>query len=255
MQISFSVCTIFLIFLFPLDITFFICDNFHDCKTPTAKGEIMRTAKTLVLLFFIICCAALGACSFDSGYVVAPEKYLVCLDPGHGLQDVGAKLGERYEKDDVLRLALAVRDILTERGIRVLMTREDDAYPSLEERCELANRAGATVYVSIHRNSGGAKGVEVWARAEKPADDVRLAKKIHSALTDKPITADRGVKYGTAANPLSDYAVNRGTSMPSCIVEVGFIDSEEDNEYFDLYFDDYAAAITEGILDYAEIEY
>lgn len=50
----------------------------------------------------------------------------ICLDPGHGGTDPGALLGKRYEKDDVLRLALAVKPLLEAQGLGVVMTRTDD---------------------------------------------------------------------------------------------------------------------------------
>ena len=55
----------------------------------------------------------------------------VCIDAGHGGYDVGATNGERYEKDDNLRLAKAVEAELKARGINTIMTRSDDTYVSL----------------------------------------------------------------------------------------------------------------------------
>ena len=67
----------------------------------------------------------------------------ICLDPGHGGTDPGALLGKRYEKDDVLRLALAVKPLLEAQGLGVDMTRPaDNAVPSLSARCQRAPTAG-----------------------------------------------------------------------------------------------------------------
>ena len=75
----------------------------------------------------------------------------VVIDPGHGGSSSGAVLGDRQEKDDNLRLSLLVRDILVERGYTVVMTRDGDTDVSLEDRCKIANKAKASLFVSIHR--------------------------------------------------------------------------------------------------------
>ena len=63
----------------------------------------------------------------DAGAWTPPEKFVVCLDPGHGGSAVGATYEDtRLEKDDTLRMTLAVRDILQAEGIEVVMTRETD---------------------------------------------------------------------------------------------------------------------------------
>ena len=64
----------------------------------------------------------------DSGFVI-PDQILICLAPGHGGSDPGAVLGDRLEKDDNLKMALAVRDALERHGfenLSVMLTREDD---------------------------------------------------------------------------------------------------------------------------------
>ncbi|MEA4919478.1 MAG: N-acetylmuramoyl-L-alanine amidase [Clostridiaceae bacterium] len=176
----------------------------------------------------------------------------VCLDPGHGLDDPGAKSsdGLRLEKDDCLKLALAVKDKLSESWpeIEVVMTRDSDTYPTLEERCSIANDSDSDIFVSIHRNSAdGASGTEVWIKSSKPEIDKDLAKKILAGLDSVGISSNRGVRNGTANNPESDYYVNKNTDMPSCLIELGFITSEKDNELFDKNFDDYAKAIAKAI--------
>ena len=174
---------------------------------------------------------------------------LIYLDAGHGAHDPGAMSPDgRMEKDDVLRLTLAVRDLLLAEGIDVRITREDDTYLELIDRCTLANEAGATHFVSFHRNSGGASGVEIWINLFPTDEAVFMANAILEALDSVGIARNRGVKRGTASGNGSDYAMNNGTRMPSCLVELGFMDSEEDNRLFDEHFESYARAISDGIL-------
>ena len=77
----------------------------------------------------------------------------VILDAGHGGDEPGAIYNGRKEKDDTLRLTLAVGRILEENGVSTLYTRTTDVYDRPQEKAEIANRSGADLFVSIHRNA------------------------------------------------------------------------------------------------------
>lgn len=186
-----------------------------------------------------------------------PEQIIVCLDAGHGGTDAGAVNGDRLEKNDNLRIALAVRDKLENAGserLTVLLTRADDAALELQQRVDLANENGATLFVSLHRNSGGGKGVEVWTSSLKEKAECRLAQYIMDALEQAGVQKVRGVKHGTAGNPAVSYTVVGRTEMPACLVELGFIDNDEDNALLDRHWDAYAQAIADGILRMVELK-
>lgn len=186
-----------------------------------------------------------------------PEQIIVCLDAGHGGTDAGAVNGDRLEKNDNLRMALAVRDKLENAGserLTVLLTRADDAALELQQRVDLANENGATLFVSLHRNSGGGKGVEVWTSSLKEKAECRLAQYIMDALEQAGVQKVRGVKHGTAGNPAVSYTVVGRTEMPACLVELGFIDNDEDNALLDRHWDAYAQAIADGILRMVELK-
>lgn len=78
----------------------------------------------------------------------------IILDAGHGGYDAGASYGDRKEKDDTLRVALAVGQELEDAGYNVLYTRTTDRYDSPIEKARIANRSGADYFISFHRNSG-----------------------------------------------------------------------------------------------------
>ena len=78
----------------------------------------------------------------------------IILDAGHGGFDNGASYMGRAEKDDVLRLTLAVGAKLKEAGYHVYYTRTTDIYNSPTEKAALANRSGGKYFISFHRNSG-----------------------------------------------------------------------------------------------------
>lgn len=173
----------------------------------------------------------------------------VCLDAGHGGEDSGATNGERLEKDDNLRLTLLVRDKLQASGVKVCLTREDDTFLTLEERCQIANRKRCTLFVALHRNSAeSGSGVEMWVKNTPSDTEWALAENMLSALEDAGISKARGVKSGYAKNADGNYYVNAHTDMPSCLAEIGFITSGEDNVLFDENLDAYADAVAKGIL-------
>lgn len=93
-----------------------------------------------------------------------PTRPLVVLDAGHGGRDPGsigrdASGEEVLEKDIVLALTLALRDLLLEEGgIRVALTRSDDTIVTLGQRPEIARQLGADLFLSIHADSAGDRG-------------------------------------------------------------------------------------------------
>ena len=179
--------------------------------------------------------------------VVFGDTAQVVIDPGHGGNDVGTEYGGRYEKDDNLALALLVEERLKEMGVDVALTRDNDSYVSLEKRCRFANRKQAQLFVSLHRNSAeGAKGVEIWVSSESPQTDIALAEDILNGLDEIGISKNRGVKAGYAQGN-GDYYVNTHTDMPSCLVELGFINSDEDNILYDQNLETYAKAIANAV--------
>lgn len=172
----------------------------------------------------------------------------VIIDPGHGGDDPGAVYNGRNEKDDNLRIALLVKDKLDDMGISAELTRKSDKFISLEKRCKIANSRKAELFVSLHRNSAeNANGVEIWIKDDSPQKDSELAENILEMLDNAGISLNRGVKAGYAREDGQNYYINTHTDMPSCLVEIGFINNETDNKLFDENIDEYAQAIAEGI--------
>lgn len=181
----------------------------------------------------------------------------ICLDPGHGGNDPGALLGKRYEKDDVLRLALAVKPLLEAQGVGVVMTRTDDkTVPSISERCAMANSAGCAYYLSLHRDAAGpaAHGISLWVHSRANDPTVRKAQYILDELLAVTPTQNRGVQKGTPQD-FENFGVNVYTTMASALLELGFITNADDNDRFDRYFDQYAEAIARGLCKIVGVDY
>ncbi len=168
----------------------------------------------------------------------------VILDPGHGGADFGAAYQGRMEKNDTLRLTLAVGDILQNAGVNVLYTRTEDIYESPAQKAVEGNASGADYFVSIHRNSSPYAnqytGVEslVYSRYGAAA---RMAENINTQL-------QRVGYVNQGVNERTNLAVLRQTRMPAVLVEVGFINTQRDNALFDNRFQETAQAIADGIL-------
>lgn len=173
----------------------------------------------------------------------------VCIDAGHGGNDRGTEFEGRFEKDDNVRLALEVGKKLKEKGFKVIYTRKSDAYLSLEERVDFANKKKASYFLSLHRNSAEneVSGVEAWISTTATLKEQTIAECILEEINKIGYGDNRGVKRGYQGNPLQNYHVNAGSEMPSCLLEMGFMSTPVDNELFDMNFSAYAQAIADGI--------
>lgn len=171
--------------------------------------------------------------------------YSIMLDAGHGGRDPGAVYNGRQEKDDTLKLVLAIGEILQNNGIDVEYTRTTDVYESPYQKAMEANEAGVDFFVSIHRNSfpmdNTADGVESLVY-NKEGIKYEMAQNINAQLETVGF-----VNLGVQARP--NLVVLKRTQMPAVLVEVGFINSDVDNNLFDANFEDIALAIADGILD------
>lgn len=138
----------------------------------------------------------------------------------------------------------AVGRILENRGVDVYYTRTTDVYESPTQKALEGNRTGADYFVSIHRNSSPYpnqySGIEslVYNRYGAAA---RMADNINQQLEAVGFL-NQGV------NQRQDLVVLNRTQMPAVLVEVGFINTDVDNQLFDQRFDDIAQAIADGIL-------
>ncbi len=170
---------------------------------------------------------------------------LVVLDAGHGGANPGAVYNGRQEKDDALELTFAIGRILEDNGVDVYYTRTSDIYETPYQKAMEGNEVGADYFVSIHRNSSPYPnqytGIEtlVYNRYGRAAE---LAYNINSQLEQVGF-----VNQGVNERP--GLVVLNSTEMPAVLVEVGFINTDADNELFDSRFNEIAAAIAQGILD------
>lgn len=202
-----------------------------------------KQIKILIILLGIVIIGVIILISKEN------SKVRVCLDAGHGGEEVGAVLGKRYEKEDTLKVTKLVEKKLKKENVKVIMTRKKDKDVSLQERCTIANQKKVDLFVSIHRNSATVgNGIEIWCGSLKEEKDTKLANHILTELETTNIQQNRGIKYGSIEGESSDYYVLKNTNMPSCLIELGFISDEKDNQLLDNNLEEYAEAIAEGIV-------
>ncbi|AFY42192.1 N-acetylmuramoyl-L-alanine amidase [Nostoc sp. PCC 7107] len=174
-------------------------------------------------------------------------KLIVVIDPGHGGKDSGAPgLGGLLEKDVILPIGKRVAAILERNGVQAVLTRDADFFVELQGRVDIAERVNASLFVSIHANSVDSRpdvnGLEVYYydSGYALADVVRK-----TILEDIATIKDRGTRKAR-------FYVLRKSSMPSILVETGYMTGREDNPRLGSpeYQNRMAEAIARGILKY-----
>jgi N-acetylmuramoyl-L-alanine amidase len=169
------------------------------------------------------------------------------IDPGHGGKDSGAPgLGGLLEKDVVLPIGIRIANILQQNGVQVMLTRNSDYFVGLQGRVDMADQANASLFVSVHANSVGGRpdvnGLETYYYDS----GLGLARVVHSSILQNiPTLRDRGVRRAR-------FYVLRKSSMPSILVETGYMSGQEDNPRLGSpeYQNRMAEAIANGILLY-----
>lgn len=163
-----------------------------------------------------------------SSYVPTNPR-LIVIDPGHGGSDRGTVHGGVSEADLTLDMAKRLRDILVARGWQVKLTHETDVdvyapndspHDELQARVDVANNAGARLFVSIHVNAfinSGPYGTTYYI--SKP-DDSPLASAMETHLESDGTKDDGIVK--------SHLYVTYHTKMPAVLVETAFLSNPND---------------------------
>ena len=184
---------------------------------------------------------------------------LVVVDAGHGGHDGGAVANGVIEKNLSLDIANRLKKELQAAGLRVVMSRTDDSFLSLDERAALASTHQAAAFVSVHLNTdgagSGAEGIETYfaeshalsARQLAPAGSSQRhaegsSAEFASAVQHLVCTATKAENRGTKAR---DYAVVARAVCPAILVECGFITSPSESAR--LKQTDYRDKIANGI--------
>lgn len=150
------------------------------------------------------------------------ENHVIVIDPGHGGDDPGAISADNdYEKEFTLDISKRIQALLTEKGAYVVMCRQGDQNPSLEERTSLANNNKTDLFISVHINSfinPFTSGTETYYYKSQ---DKRLADILHAEIVNALNLPDKGVKKARLY-------VLRNSTMPATLIEPFFITHSHD---------------------------
>ena len=216
----------------------------------------------------------------------------VVIDAGHGGKDPGAN-GRRYrlkEKQMTLSIAKKLGSILERSGLRVIYTRKDDTFIPLPMRANIANKAKADLFVSVHINASRTKslsGFECYYLSEATDDNARALEAFedssltmnekanveHSRQLDKTLWDLALTENRTESSELASYVcdsietsrasyvrgvrsarfyVLKHTNMPAVLVEVGYLSNraEEAKLKDSAFLDRMAELVASGVLKY-----
>lgn len=244
---------------------------------------------TLLLVAFLFLAA---------GMYAANQRFTLVIDAGHGGHDAGALGAKSKEKNINLNVALAFGRYVERNmpDVRVIYTRTTDVFIPLHDRANIANRANADLFISVHTNAlpAGkiARGFETYSLGMHRAKDnldvamrensvismekgyqqtyqgfdpkssesyiifefiqgknmersVEIARSIQNSVCQNANRPDKGVHQ-------AGFLVLRETSMPSCLIELGFITTPDEENLLndESRIDDIAKAIYEGFAKY-----
>ena len=110
----------------------------------------------------------------EKSAVIENREFLVVLDPGHGGKDPGAEASGYRESNLMLELAAAVKEsLIRNTEFKVILTRTEDIFLSLEDRITIAAQSGADLFISLHADAvieGEASGTTVYLLSENATD-------------------------------------------------------------------------------------
>jgi N-acetylmuramoyl-L-alanine amidase len=188
---------------------------------------------------------------------IAPgiNPHLIVIDPGHGGSDAGSAHNGLVEKDLTLDISRRLRDVLVARGWQVKLTRDDDrdvfapndsAHDELQARDDVANNAGARLFVSIHVNAFTDASLNGTTTYYYKSSDLAFSRAVHRHMMSAQLgTADDGVKK-------ANYYVIHHAAAPATLVETAFDSNPTDAAFLanPAWRQKIARAIADGIVDY-----
>ena len=221
----------------------------------TIKKRTLIIALVIVIVF-----ASIISISVISASAVPKAQYTIVIDAGHGGRDGGA-VGRQTgvtESELNLKYALRLKELCADYGIDVIMTRSDmnglydESAPNkkkseMERRKSIINSSGADIMISLHMNAfplPSSNGAFVFY-AKGSDEGYELAKSVQGSLCQSFDNAREYVSVG-------DYFVLNCASMPSVLVECGFLSNpqEESNLISDDYCQEFCYSLLAGILSY-----
>ena len=196
----------------------------------------------------------------DLSAITGMKGRRIAIDPGHGGSDSGA-IGPTgiMEKSVTMRVSRELKRLLEAEGATVILTRTGDTEVSekgasatsveeLQARCDVANKAKADIFLSIHADAftnREVKGTTAYYYAQGTKQSKLLADSVRTALIDAIGTVDRGTQS-------CNFYVVKHTDMPAILVEISFISNPDEEKMMnsETGIKKIAQGIADGIADY-----
>ena len=171
--------------------------------------------KNLLRVISVVALGVLLSFSFSK------EKKVVVIDAGHGGTDLGATREGVSEKEIVLNVAKKIKALNQNQNLEIILTREDDSYPSLEQRTGKINELKPDYTISLHVNNSprkttDSKGMEVFVQENE------VSKKLATKFSEK----FQATKIRTG-----NLHILRESKVPTILLELGFMNNPEEREY------------------------
>ena len=196
-----------------------------------------------------------GSSSSSSGIdSAALNGKVIVVDAGHGGSNPGAVGNNTRESDNNLAVALKLQDKLTRSGAKVIMTRSSDKTVAAEgstltkelaARVDLAEANHADLFISLHSNENADTTIQGATTYYNSDQSAKVAQTVQNSLVDVTGATDKGTSQ-------ANFYVIRTPSMPSVLVEMGFVSNSTEAKKLntDAYRDEIATGVSKGISQY-----
>lgn len=141
--------------------------------------------RTHILIRLILAAACLIP-AIPAGAVDKDGKFILVIDAGHGGKDPGAVNGKNQEKSINLNVALKMGKLIEEncKDVKVIYTRKTDVFVELYKRADIANKAGADMFISVHTNSAKSKSANGAETYLLGVEENRASANLNAALEE-----------------------------------------------------------------------
>ena len=220
----------------------------------------LRRIMVLPLLAGVICLFAFTVknetTKSSTKSIIAAKPFVLVVDASHGGKDNGAFGNGLYEKDAVLKIAEKIKDLSSQYGINVVLTRDNDVFMTPQQKSDFANGQNADAFISIHVNtaigneSANISGFEVYISGK----NTKFLN--NNQLLGSSILQNLGTDF-KAEKTLEQRQVGiwvvDNSNIPSALIECGYITNADDAENFkdDSKIELMAKNILQGVAMYA----
>ena len=155
------------------------------------------------------------------------DQKVIVIDAGHGGKDSGAQTEFLKEKNYNLTIAQQIQTLAQESGTKVILTRDDDQFVSLEERLQIIHDVDADQVISIHinkSNSSSSNGYELYVsdKSKKFKESLVLAANISSNLPDE-------ISFRKIAK--ANFYLLRNIDKPATLIDLGYLSNKNDAHF------------------------